>query len=415
MGHQPILANLPRARQVMARRGLDGLVAQLSINVYYLSGYWGMLMSAERFDAAFLAVLPRQEDLPAVLVMPTMELRRLMSEGGTWMPEIVAYSSPLDDESEGLQADGKPYDGWPVRPDAALTSREQAWTRIARRHRDRVAADARVALVRALRLAGLESSRLGTDDPRIEGWARAGGLAGVSCAVDANVFNEIRRVKTPAELELLRAAARINEESLRAAAESLVEGAPWEDVERAYFVAMAQRGGQGSYFICGAGGLPSGRVRRGEPMMLDALGTYGRYHGDFGRCAVVGEPSPEMRTRHAALLAGWEAIQPLLRPGTRYSELAAAAVGSIRRAGFPDFVYATPHGVGLEHTDDPKPPGRLPGAQWDTVLEPGMVLNVDLPFTEIGWGSVHIEDTVHITTDGFERLTSADFGILCRP
>jgi Xaa-Pro aminopeptidase len=308
MGNQPILANLSRARQVMARRGLDGLVAQLSINVYYLSGYWGMLMSAERFDAAFLAVLPRREDLPAVLVMPTIELRRLVSEGGTWMPEIVAYSSPLDDESEGLQTDGKPYDGWPVQPGAALTSREQAWTDITRRHRDRVAADARVALVRALRLAGLESGRLGTDDPRIEGWAQAGGLAGVSCAVDANVFNEIRRVKTPAELELLRAAARINEASLR-----------------------------------------------------------------------------------------------------------AAAVGAVRRAGFPEFVYATPHGVGLKHTDDPKPPGRLPGAQWDTPLEPGMVLNVDLPFTEIGWGSVHIEDTVHVTADGFETLTSPDFGILCRP
>ncbi|KPJ80450.1 MAG: hypothetical protein AMJ58_08475 [Gammaproteobacteria bacterium SG8_30] len=415
MGSQTILANLPRARQVMERRGLDGLVAELPINVYYLSGYWGMLMSAERFDAAFLAVLPRREDLPAVLVMPTMELRRLASEGGTWMPEIVAYSSPLDDETEGLQSDGKPYDGWPVRPGAELTERERAWMAIVRRHRDRVAANARGALVRALRLAGLDSGRLGTDDLRIEGWARAGGLGGVSCAVDANVFNEIRRVKTPAELELLRAAAHVNEASLRAAADALVEGASWEEVERSYFVAMAERGGQGSYFICGAGGLPAGRVRRGEPMMLDALGTYRHYHGDFGRCAVVGEPPREMRTRHAALLAGWEAIQPLLRPGPRYSEIAGTAVESIRKAGFPEFVYATPHGVGLEHTDDPKPPGRLPGAQWDTVLEPGMVLNVDLPFTEIGWGSVHIEDTVHITADGFETLTSPDFGILCRP
>jgi Xaa-Pro aminopeptidase len=40
-----------------------------------------------------------------------------------------------------------------------------------------------------------------------------------------------------------------------------------------------------------------------------------------------------------------------------------------------------------------------------------MVINIDMPFTEIGWGSVHMEDTILITTDGFERLSSADFNL----
>ena len=40
-----------------------------------------------------------------------------------------------------------------------------------------------------------------------------------------------------------------------------------------------------------------------------------------------------------------------------------------------------------------------------------MVVNVDMPHTELGWGSVHMEDTVTITAEGCERLTSADFGM----
>ena len=102
----------------------------------------------------------------------------------------------------------------------------------------------------------------------------------------------------------------------------------------------------------------------------------------------------------------------MLKPGTAYSQLADAAVDAIRRSGLPEFVYATPHSLGLEHTDDPKPAGTQQGMTADVVLEPGMVLNIDMPFTEIGWGSVHIEDTVHILEDGYEALTSSDFDII---
>jgi len=34
-----------------------------------------------------------------------------------------------------------------------------------------------------------------------------------------------------------------------------------------------------------------------------------------------------------------------------------------------------------------------------------------MPHTEIGWGSVHMEDTVRITADGCERLGVADFSL----
>lgn len=405
------LVNLPRAREVMALDGVDGIVAALPINVYYLSGYWGLLMSAERFDAAFFAVLPAREDQPAALVLPSMELRRLTTAGGSWMAETFIYTSP-DGEFDQIAVDGLPYGGWPVRAEAELTALEREWIRETERHAGRVAGNAIGALVRGIEAAGLAGATLVSDDARVGPWLREGGLERVDCRSDAAVFNRIRAIKTPPEIELMREAARINEASMRRAADAFRDGASWREIEIAYFTAMAAEGGAGSYLMCGAGGPPAGCIRQGEPMFLDALGTFRQYHGDVGRCVVLGAPSARMERRHRALCDGWDAVQPLLKPGSRYSELAAAAVSAVRRGGLPEFVYATPHALGLEHTDDPKPAGVQQGMTGDVTLEAGMVLNVDMPFTEIGWGSVHIEDTVHITDDGYDPLTSADLAII---
>ena len=406
-----VLANLSRARSLMRHENVDGLIAALPLNVYYFSSYWGLLMSAQRFDAAFFAVLPADESAPAALVLPSMELRRLVSAGGTWMPETFIYTSP-EDELDVIATDGPAYSGWPVSTDGPLTHLERQWIEATKAQEGRVAGNAMGALVRALQAAGLARGRLVSDDVRVAGWLQAAGLTDLQCRDEVDLFNRIRMVKTPAELKIMRRAAQINEAAAREAAAAFREGAVWSDIETVYNTAMARSGGVGSYLICGAGGPSAGHVRRGEPMFIDALGTYAHYHGDFGRCVVLGEASQRMRQRHQALCNGWEAVQPLLKPGTRYSELAATAVEAIRRSGLPEYVYATPHGVGLEHTDDPKPAGRQQGMAHDEVLEAGMVINVDLPFTEIGWGSVHIEDTVHITKSGYETLTSSDLSII---
>jgi len=409
----PQLVNLPRARSLMERAGVDALVAQLPINVYYLTGDWGFLASTERFDAANFAVVPRREDRPASYVLPSLELRRLASGGGIWMPALHAYTSPLDDEAESEA--GRAYTGWPVRAGAELTDREQAWVEIVARHRDRVAASALHGLARAARDAGLDGGHVVTDDPRVGGWLELHGVRPASVRYDVSFFNEIRKIKTIPEIELMRVAARVNAQALLAAGDALTDGATWEEIETVYMIEMARQGARGVYCICGVAGLPAGKVRRGEPVLLDALGQFRHYHGDFGRSAVLGEPSREHLRRFHALRTGWEAIRPLLRPGTRYSELERVAIETVRHNGFAEFRYVTPHGLGLEHTDDPKPVGAQPGTKPDQVLEPGMVINVDMPYTEIGWGSLHLEDTVLVTADGHELLTTVGLDLRCVP
>jgi Xaa-Pro aminopeptidase len=44
----------------------------------------------------------------------------------------------------------------------------------------------------------------------------------------------------------------------------------------------------------------------------------------------------------------------------------------------------------------------------DVVLEAGMVITVDLPTLEPGWGSTHMESLILIKPDGAEWLDKSD-------
>jgi Xaa-Pro aminopeptidase len=383
----------------------------LPINVYYLSNYWGLFNTAGGYDAAYFAVLPRDDGKPAGLIVPALELRRIETKG-TWVTNIFGHSSP---GATGTLPDGTPkgldYRGWPTRKDADLGELELRWTEIVERLGDQMSPDAFWAVARAVKAAGLEKTRIATDDPRLAGWLAACGLKNMQCEYRVDLFNEIRLVKAPDEISLMRTAALYNETALLTAADAMTDGITWHELENIYMIEMSQQGGRGVYLNCGVGELPHRQIRRGEPVMFDALGRFEHYHGDFGRCAVLGEPSAEHRQRHQYICTGWNVAQEYLKPGVRYSELSAAVGQTVRREGFKNFRDPVVHSLGLEHTDDPKAPGVQPQDKPDQILAKGMVVNVDMPHTEIGWGSVHMEDTVIITDDGCERLSTADFSL----
>jgi Xaa-Pro aminopeptidase len=418
-----ILYNAARAVEVMERHHLDGLVAAQEMNVYYASGYWGVVMGVGRSHSYF-AVLPRGGREPAGLVMGSFEWRRLVTEGGTWIPNLVGYTAPVDADHAAQGPEGPEigaprmprahsYQGWPVRDGARLTANERAWIDLQDRMRGHEAASAVWALARAVRDAGLEHRVIGVDDPRVATLLASAGVRAKFLPAE-HVFREIRRVKTAAETALLATAARINEEACLEASQLLRDGLPWEELENAYMAAMARRGGRGVYLSGGSGGLPDECVRRGQPVMVDAFGHYRRYHGDFGRSMIVGEPDEELLARNRAMQAGWREVLDSVRPGLRYRELALRTVNAIQRAGFPEFCLAVPHSLGLEHTDDPAVMTRDGLDYGDPALEAGMVINVDLPYIEIGWGSVHLEDTLLVTADGCRPLTSMQMDLLVR-
>jgi Xaa-Pro aminopeptidase len=97
----------------------------------------------------------------------------------------------------------------------------------------------------------------------------------------------------------------------------------------------------------------------------------------------------------------------MIKPGVTGSALIEAVLETIRGEGFGDFLLVVPHSIGLGHTDHPMPIGLdTPESKGELVFRENMTINVDMPYHELGWGAMHLEDTIVVTADGCDALTS---------
>ena len=410
-----MLLNKDRAYEIMDKYKLDGLVAKEAINVYYLTDYWDLFSSGGWVFNSY-AVLPRKINSPAGLVInAAINLERLTEVTPTWVPNIVMFSdysgrdtdlkNRNNDNNEPVAAE---WSGWPVRKGASLTPLEQTWDERAKRHSDKMAATPAWGLKRIIEDAGLNKGRLGTDDPRVLHWMKEMGLPHIEVVEATNIFREIRMIKSEQELKLMRTAAEINELGVEKAISSIREGIEWKEIERAYFTEVSKNGGSGRYIVTTLGGLPHGKVISGESLFVDSLADYKHYLGDIGRTLIVGKPSNELKVRANAMKKGWDAACELIKPGIKRSQLIDKTIDVIKKEGFNDYFYVSPHSLGLEHTDNPIPLGNeiYAGGEFDFTLKENMVINIDMPYFELGWGTLHLEDTIKVTNDGFELFTS---------
>ncbi len=393
---RPLLINRARAETEMTRAGLDGMIVRDPSNVYYATNHWSIYTDYGSQQPSY-AVIPRRADQPVIAVVPWVELWKLAEDDAELGPMIVF------DARAGKTPRPTSFNNAPVAPGVELGVVEKTFLEASETYMADAAPDAMAGLVKALKQLGLGSGRIGVDDARIQIDLGEAGIEGPELVRATPMMYRIRQVKTPAEIALLRRAAQTSADCAIAAVHSLDAGATLADL-RALFRAEAGKRGAG-YINIAAGGpdLANHRVERGKPFMIDAVATVDRYCGDFGRTVVLGEPTAKVTriTRRAA--AAWEGVYAQMRPGLRFSEVRGLALAAAVKAGFEvSNLGIGAHSVGLQHSEDPIEKGGME----DFVMQPGMVISVDHPATEWGWGTTHLEDLSVITADGVEPLNT---------
>lgn len=391
-----MLLNRERANRIMDREGLDALVAVGANNVYYLSDFETDFL----YDVPWVAcaILPRDPTIPPCLVVTEIEAAVLVQRP-TWMPDVKIYFFGIYggvlkvhtfDDRENLRGEDR------VISELVRDAEKAGYASMM---------DAAAA---ALRERGLHEARLGIDDVRLRG--ALGDTLERAHVVDAtNLLLEIRMVKTPDEIAILREAARKNEVAISAAIEAIREGATWQEVSRAYEVAVTQQGARVFASFNGAGPRSAGAarpdaaypIRPGDQVCFDSMLKWRRYMGDAQRTVVLGEPSAKLQRYWNAYAVGIAEAYDTLRPGMSTGELRRRTIDTVRRSGLPSFELAFSHGIGLDHIEVPFIAG---GTLGDFPVEPNMVLNIDMELHEIGWGGVFFEESMLVTSRGAERL-----------
>lgn len=397
-----MLLNRERALAVMERYGLDALVAATPENVYYLSDYGASHSFLFRNYGVSAAVLPRDESIPPTLLVGEVDVPYLAAKP-TWMPELRMIGSF----------------GSHISPHLELTERESAvrdlWAGL--RTKGLRSPNRQEVLAGVLRELGLAGKRLGIDDLRVTAELREAGVA-TEDAVDAmNVFREIRLVKTPDEIALMRRAAQINDSCLLAASNLLVEGTTAREISRFWKSQMALQGAIGEEFYAGGFDRPwfigpdDYRLRDGDHMLFDCGGTYRYYWADVGRTGCVGTPSQRVREAHAAAVDVYGRCLPLLRPGNSTAEIKQAALEAAREHGLADGWVPLMHPMGIEVYDMPQPLGEV--EREDFTIEIDMVVSYECClYVEFPWGVVQLEDTFVVREDGLERLGALPHDLL---
>lgn len=292
-------------------------------------------------------------------------------------------------ESDCTQPGGRPA------PESEFSGRNASFEEAVADAAARVGLTGRVGVDAGAAEVAASLHRNGVDTEDVTGWMQA-----------------LRAVKLPAELALLKEAVRLAEAGIDAAIATAGVGATEIELATVVGSTMAQGGGVPGFMVVTSGprsalsdARPTNRqLACGDLLRFDVGCTVQGYWSDIGRTAVVGEPDDAQASRYAAILAGEEAQLRAVRPGITAGDLFDVAVERVEQAGLKPYRrHHCGHAIGIEIYEQP-----IVSSGAATVLAPGMVLCVETPYYQIGWGGMMVEDALVVTETGCEVLSTSD-------
>ncbi len=368
------LARRDALRTLMAEHGIDACVLNSTENMYYLTGFGSLA-----YGATSLIV---RADGKAIWVMRLTELSNIRAlKGRIWADEGIGVP------------DGQDY--------STVLNRTLA---------DFVPGKAVIAVEYGTVQTALRGF-VGPKDPAI---LNASGLV-----------ERLRRVKSPAEIELLRRAGRIAAQSCRDGFEALHEGMTDTQLAAVVTGSMLANGSHRPAKMANVCAGPrtarahvtwcGAPISRGELVNIEPAASVFDYHTPIFRFYSIGTPSDRVRRMFDVCKEALDEGFAHVRPGMTAHEAARLFEGVIERRGFAEWMVTRPaYSIGGSF-----PPGwgeddvMAIRRDFDAALEEGMCFHVTPCLYEDGVGCVGASMPCVLTAGGFESLSGdeAVFGV----
>ena len=270
---------------------------------------------------------------------------------------------------------------------------------------------------------GLEAARIGVEMENYYYSAAAHSALGAALPaatlLDATgLVNWRRLIKSPAEIALIRRAAKIVEAAHARIAEVVEPGVRKCDVIAEILATQVrgsddEEGAFGGDYTAIAPMAPSGAeasaahltwddrpMRRGEATFFEIAGCYRRYHCPQSRTVFLGDPPDAVRRAEAVALEGLEAALTAAAPGET-AETVEAAWRRVLSAHGLEKESRIGYSIGLSYPPDwgERTLSLRPGDQ--TVLQPGMTLHL-IPALWLDDFGIEITETFLVTETGAE-------------
>lgn len=381
-----------RASQLMEGQGLAAIVLCQPESITYATGALAGVASYWRRAGAAFVVLPADQGIPPAAIVGDLQARDFASQSGI-----------ADVRSHRIWVETGCYP-FPQNPPLARSPRPAQFDL-------GVAIDLlRDVLAERSLLHGRVGLELGfvpaADFPTF-------GRVPVTWIDCTRTVEQLRSIKSPAEIALLRAAAEYAGAGMVELFQSVkagMEATQMAEIWRSAAVAEARSRRQAppdsawAYIaVAGDGFAPGGAAGSGDIIKIDVGCVVGGYSSDGGRTAVLGAPHPQAVRVYDSLRRAFDIGFALLRPGMPLSEIYYATARSMWNDGFDGYGRGHfGHGVGASIWSEEWP---FISAHSEAVLEPGMVLAFETPWYIDGLGGFIIEDQVLVTESSCEAMS----------
>lgn len=229
------------------------------------------------------------------------------------------------------------------------------------------------------------------------------------------LMKSARAVKTSDEVDRLRKACSLTQLGCLSLIDSARKGA-LEDEAAASARAVSMANGADTIGFCAVGSSFRSAfvhnnarhepIAKGSVFRFDFGAIFEGYWGDLARTFVVGGHDEAQKKYHDAVRAAQEAGLAAVKPGAVVREIYDAALAAGRKYD-PDLRREhVGHGLGLEVHEEPIL--RMGSEQ---VIEPGMVMCVEVGKYVPEIGGFQIEDTILVKDNGIEIFDSITKGI----